>query len=66
LILKIKTFQRYEDIADEAEREALLATITKEEKTFQQTAYELLLTETDYINDLKILQQVLPLLDSFE
>lgn len=45
-------------IEDENEREALLRSLSKEEKHFQQAAYEIYVTELDYVEDLRIIIDV--------
>jgi len=49
--------KRYDHL-DEGAKIALLESIPKEEKTFQQAAFELLVTERDYFVDLKIMNDV--------
>jgi len=48
----------YDCIKDETQRAEFLANLTKEERTFQQAAYELIVTEQDYVNDLKVMNDV--------
>ncbi|KAI3630459.1 hypothetical protein MIR68_011894 [Amoeboaphelidium protococcarum] len=45
----------YDLILDEVERERLLSSMNKDDKTRQEVSYEILSTEQDYINDLKLI-----------
>jgi len=52
----------YDEILDPTKRKNLILNLSEAEKIFQQTAYELLTTEKDYVEDLRIMFNVLPFL----